>query len=75
MPMVDVHAHAGGHDPILEENFPIAGVVAAHEANGVDVPIDLFKHRHCGLTEAEVEWVLGQTAVEVYGLKGRSAAG
>ena len=39
MVIVDVHAHAGGHDPVFEKDFAIADVIAAHDANGVDATI------------------------------------
>ena len=33
-----------------------------------NLPIALFTHRAIGLTDAELEWVLGKTAKQVYGL-------
>ncbi|MHB1133188.1 MAG: amidohydrolase family protein [Chloroflexota bacterium] len=35
---------------------------------GYNVAIELFKHRHCGLTDGELAWVLGATARQVYRL-------
>jgi hypothetical protein len=46
--------------------------------HGDNVATELTKHRTIGLTDAELEWVLGRTAVEVYRLPGdrpRGAAG
>jgi uncharacterized protein len=31
---------------------------------------ELAKLRGCGLSEEELEWVLGRTAAEVFGLRG-----
>jgi predicted TIM-barrel fold metal-dependent hydrolase len=37
--------------------------------HGDNVATELTKHRTIGLTDREIEWVLGRTAVEVYGLR------
>lgn len=39
--------------------------------HGDNAPTELTKHRTIGLTPTEVDWVLGRTAVEVYGLHDR----
>lgn len=39
--------------------------------HGDNVATELTKHRTIGLTDAEVDWVLGGTAVELYGLRDR----
>ncbi|MCL4466582.1 MAG: amidohydrolase family protein [Chloroflexi bacterium] len=36
---------------------------------GYNVAIELFKYRGIGLTDAELEWVLGRTSVQVYRLR------